>query len=191
MDWVLKTFEEVLNCLTTEEYSWGYTKNHFFEFHNGILSIRDRVGEDVIYTRDYLGGKADRKSLVNEVLIELIGTGKSFYDAILSVIKLPRAPTKTTTEEKIASIGTIMNLIPFEARDYPKLTKEAESLMRKKKEGEQSLDPKPLAKPTKRQNAKPLTPTPATLHGRLQSNLASSERSSSTKTLFPSLVANV
>jgi hypothetical protein len=187
-----KLLKKHLTDLPNKNTPGGYTKNHFFEFHDGILSIRDRVGSDVIYTHDYLGGKADRTSMVNEVLVELFGIGKSFHNAIFSDIKLPRAPTKTVTDEKIASIGTIMNLIPFEARDYyPKLTKEAELLMRKKKEDEPSLGSKPLTKPTKRPKAKPLIPTPAALHGRLQSNLTSSDRSSSNKKLFSAPVAKV
>ena len=88
--------------------SGGCMKHHIFEFHNGIPSIPHRVCENVIYTHDYPWFAVDRTYLVNQLLVELLGTGKTSHSAVLSDIQLPRAPIRTLTDDKIAYIGTIM-----------------------------------------------------------------------------------
>ena len=181
-------FKKYFKDLPASNAPGGYTKHHFFEWKNGILSVRDRVGGDVIYTHDYLKGVEDRSSVMDKLLAELLGPGKSLFDASISNIKLPRAPTRVLTDDKIASIGTIMNLIPQESRDYyPKLTKQAKAIMKRHDEEKQLA----TAKSGKRVKVKSIVPTPGLLHGRLQKVLASSVHLSSSKKLYGSLPSDV
>ena len=125
-------FKKYFKDLPAKNAPGGYTKHHFFEWNDGVLSVRDRVGSEVVYTHDYLAGAEDRLSVIRNLLEELLGPDKSFSNSSISDIKLPRAPIRSLSDDKIASISTLMNLIPQESRDYyPKLTKQAEAIMKK------------------------------------------------------------
>ena len=183
-------FKKHFKDLPANNAPGGYTKHHFFEFSNGILSVRDRVGSDVIYTHDYLNGVVDRFGVIHKLQDELLGPGKSFSDATISDIKLPRAPVRSLTDDKIASIGTLMHLIPQESRDYyPKLTKQAEAIM--KKQDEFIMKQLASSKSSKKAKVRTIILTPGILHGRLQKSIASSDRSSSNKKLYGALPTKV
>ena len=168
----------------------GYTKYHFFEFDNGILSVRDRVGSEVIYTHDYFAGCDDRATVVNSILLELFGPNITFDNATVGDIKLPRAPNKDLTDEKVASIATLMNLIPTAAKDYyPKITKQAEAIIKKNEDAKTLISTKSTSSKSVRK--RPIIPTPGALHGRLQATLSLTSNSSSNKELFGALPANL
>ena len=102
----------------------GYTKNHFFEFADGQVSIRHIVGSEIKYVHDYVQ-KGCLNTIKKRILNSLIGD-ISLSKATMDDIILLRHPVSDFPQSKVSSLAEKYFSIPEDKLFYyPPMTKDS------------------------------------------------------------------
>ena len=115
----------------------GYTKNHFYEFADGQVTMRQTVGSEVKYVHNYVAEGTNR-IIKNSVLSKILGS-VTLENATFQDIILPRHPVGNFPQSKVISLSEKYFTIPEEMLYYyPKLAD-------LQNDYQESLDPKEKA----------------------------------------------
>ena len=122
----------------------GYTKQYFFEFNNGLLTMRKEPTSDVVATHDYLGTEhggpnqptraecklacvrglegtlfTEQKTFETATVADVrVAVGDAVTDGVLSATCLQVHPPQDITGKKVESFWTKAGSIPAEHRWY-------------------------------------------------------------------------
>lgn len=94
----------------------GYTKNHFFEFCDGQVSIRHIVGSEIKYVHNYVLNSS-LNTIRKRILQSIIGN-VSLSKATIDDIILPRHPISEFPQSKISSLTEKYFSIPEDKLYY-------------------------------------------------------------------------
>lgn len=94
----------------------GYTKNHFYEFSDGQVSIRHLVGSEIKHVHDYLikGSEGIIKRRILQSLIGNTSLEKATFDSII----LNRHPVIEFPKSKVSSLAEKYFSIPEDKLSY-------------------------------------------------------------------------
>lgn len=109
-----KLLKEHLSPIPSIEH--GYTKNHFFEFADGQVSMRHIVGSEVKYVHNYVQEGMGR-IVRNSILSKIIGNVR-LENANLSDMILPQHPVGIFPPSKIGSLTEKYFTIPADKLSY-------------------------------------------------------------------------
>ena len=103
----------------------GYTKNHFYEFADGQVSIRHTVGSEIKYVHNYIL-QGTQSTIKNRILKSIIGDA-TLQKATMNDIILTTHPLIEFPKSKISSLSEKYFSIPEDKLYYyPSISKEVE-----------------------------------------------------------------
>lgn len=123
-------WEKILadNLISIKGIDNGYTKNHFFEFSNGEVSIRNLVTDKIKHVHKYLPYEF-LNTVRKTILSSILERGVRVENCSIRDMILERHPVSIFPESKLKSLQEKYFSIPVEfVSYYPKASENVEKL---------------------------------------------------------------